>query len=107
MCIDLENTLVVLDEYADQVHLEAISRDKEFFYKNYVVIVDHNAENKPCRHKLLKQKCLCNKKLYRIKPYALDFLRNISTFYEIIAFSKLSQDESNQIVFQLEALITQ
>lgn len=42
ICIDLVNTLVVKDEFADLSHFEAISRDKEFFYENYVVVHDHS-----------------------------------------------------------------
>ena len=46
LCIDLLNTFVVKDEFADQTHLEAISQDKEFFYENYIVVKDHSKDKK-------------------------------------------------------------
>ena len=48
--------------------------------------------------------CNCNKTLYKIKPYSLQFLNSISNFFEIIAFSRIPEFEAKQIIRHLETL---
>lgn len=47
-------------------------------------------------------RCTCTLKFFLIRPYAFQFLSNISNFFEIVGIAELPFKELNQIVEHFE-----
>ena len=94
MCIDLMGTLVTREEIDDKKCLKS---------EDYILFQNTQARNEVCcRKKRLKIACYCNKTLYRIKPYAREFLESTKQFFEMICYSDLSSGETELILKHLE-----
>jgi hypothetical protein len=52
-----------------------------------------------------EDKCGCNYRVYKVRPYAYNFLRGLKPFFEMIAFSKLSKKVLSQLVTHMESVL--
>ena len=113
LCIDVVNTLVVQEDCYDSEIIDLLISDKQSLEETYILIekeVSQNLQGQEqdefcCLQKQIKQNCMCKYNLYRIKPYAINFLRTINSFYEVVGFSKLPSNEINLIIDHLEHLL--
>lgn len=64
-----------------------------------------NQEEECCRRFSLGVKCLCKFSYYKIKPFALQFLKSISQFFELVAFAILPPYQLKQIIRELDSKI--
>jgi len=90
ICLDILNTLLVREQIADIEQLNNMQKDMIAFKDNYIVVSKRaNQEINCCRRSSLGVKCLCRLNYYKIKPFALQFLKSISQFFELVAFAIL------------------
>ena len=107
VCIDIVNTILSKEEPGDSEFdlesYEKLALDTDAFNRKYILV--RNQDQKCCG----KEDCFClsNKTLYMIKPYALNFLRSVNSFYEVIFLAKLPDYEVNEIVSHLETLLNE
>ena len=49
--------------------------------------------------------CVCNTEVYKIRPYALQLMRAIRPFLEVIAFTNWPEKKLNHVIVQLEEVL--
>ena len=79
VCIDILNTLIVREELTNDAQLLNLKKDMKSFDNNYIEV--KVTMNDGCRKSISGincQNCLCRVNLYRIKPYAEQFLKSIA-----------------------------
>jgi hypothetical protein len=84
LVFDVENILLTQIEIFTRMQLE-LTKNHDDFEKDYIMIELPNLPN--CCDVGIG--CLCNVKLFKLRPNAMAFLQSVSFFYEIICFSKL------------------
>ena len=107
ICLDLLNTVIVKKEYADKDQVSMNQMDKKTLKMNYIIIEKEQSDNQEEEKCQCSGICICNKIVYSIKPYAIDFIRTISTFFELIGFAKLPDYEFMHIIQHLENLLNE
>jgi hypothetical protein len=70
------------------------------FETNYIVIQQNDTF---CSCSTIA--CVCNTEVYKIRPYALQLLRAIRPFLEVIAFTYWPEWKLNHFIVQLEEVL--
>lgn len=96
------NTLIAKEESMDEEYLERLfTQDSKVFNKNYILVEKYRGPagliKDCCRMKVFKGICFCHKTLYTIKPYAINFLRTVNAFYEVVVCARIHPSELKQI----------
>ena len=97
ICIDIINTLVVKEDIQEA--------DIPKSMKSEYIILKNNLED-CCRTRIAMGSCKCVS-IYSIKPHAINFLRSIYGFYEVICFSKLPSKSLKSILNHLERVLNE
>ena len=84
LVFDVENILLTKIEIFTRMQLD-LTKNNDDFEKEYIMIELAKVPN--CCDVGID--CLCNVKLFKLRPNAMAFLQSMSNFYEIICFSKL------------------
>lgn len=89
LVIDIEKNLVTPIEIKTNEDLAQLKQMPN--YKTNFLFLEKNQINEVmcCPYYKTKKCHCCQFLVYQVRPYAFDFLRAISPFFEIIAFSKI------------------
>ena len=89
LIIDIENTLITKVELNSMAEIEAIKQIEN--YKSEYIILNNSDEPCKCEHISFCQ-CFFKNLVFNIRPYAFEFMRAVSHFYEIMVYSRFNED---------------
>ena len=89
--------LLIKIEIFTQLQLE-LTKNEDDFEKDYFLIELPKVAG-CCK---LGDGCLCNVKLYKLRPNAFAFIKSMSNFFEVICFSRLSTEVILALCLQFE-----
>ena len=99
LLIDIEDTLVSKVEINCLTDLVQLKMDDNF-ETNYIVI-QQNDSTCICN----TDACVCTTEVYKIRPYALQLMRAIRPYIEVIAFTNWPEQKLNHVILHLEEVL--